>query len=225
MVGSILSMPNASKLKLEPLSDEQSVALAREVLQTDPLTPALGAFIAAKSGGNPLFVEELTRSLLEGDELTCGPASAYLRWPTVAVSVPTTIQGVLLSRIDRLSGDLKHVLQVASVIGRVFSQTVLEQALEPQYAATLDDVIAQLVELELAYPAAAEREYSFKHVLTQESVYQTLSRVRREEYHDRIGQAIEHLYEARLEEQYELLGYHFTRSRNAEKAVEYTGSC
>ena len=81
----------------------------------------------------------------------------------------------------------------------------------------------QLEDLEFLYPTtlAPQREYSFKHVLTQETVYQTLLRPKREEYHERIGKAIEALYAERLEEYYEVLAYHYGRSGNKDKAVEY----
>src|SRR5207237_414191 len=113
------------------------------------------------------------------------------------------------------------ILQVAAVIGRVFSYSLLA-AVAP-VEGTLDELLLQLEDLEFVYVTslAPEREYSFKHVRTQEVVYQTLLQPQREQYHERIGQALEALYPDRLEEYYELLAYHYARSANADKAVTY----
>jgi tetratricopeptide (TPR) repeat protein len=107
------------------------------------------------------------------------------------------------------------------VIGRVFSYPVLAQV-APQVV-ELEPVLRELEALEFLYPTspAPQREYSFKHVLTQEVVYQTLLRSKREDYHERIGKALEALYPDRLEHYYDVLAYHYAHSGNAEKAVEY----
>jgi predicted ATPase len=131
------------------------------------------------------------------------------------------VQGVLLARIDRLTDELKGVLQVASVIGRVFTYPLLARVIERRD--DLDHVLLQLEDLEFIYPTslAPAREYSFKHVLTQQAVYDALLRPKREAIHERVGHAIEALYADRLEEHYELLAYHYSRSTNAEKALDY----
>ena len=130
---------------------------------------------------------------------------------------------MLLARIDRLPEDLKEVLQGASAIGRVFGYPLLAQVLQDSMA--LAQRLHHLEELEFIYPTslAPPQEYSFKHVLTQEAVYGTLLRPKRAAYHERIGQALETLYLDRLEEFYELLAYHYTRSPNTDKAVHYLG--
>ena len=103
------------------------------------------------------------------------------------------------------------MLQVASAVGRVFSYPLLAQVVEP--GTDIEPILGELADLEFVYVTALapQREYSFKHVLTQEAVYQTLLRPRREEYHERIGKALEILYPDRLEEYYEVLAYHFVR--------------
>src|SRR5262249_10563715 len=104
---------------------------------------------------------------------------------------------------------------------RVFSYPVLAQVIPRD--TVLDQALLQLEDLEFLYPTslAPQREYSFKHVLTQEAVYQTLLRHKREEYHECIGKALETLYRDQLEEYYEVLAYHYGRSGNKDKAVEY----
>jgi predicted ATPase len=181
----------------------------------------LEQFIATKMDGNPLFGEELTRSLLECGALVQDTGGYRIAQPLAPLDIPPTVQGVLLTRIDRLHEDLKYVLQVASAIGRVFSYPLLAQVVE--HGTEVEPILGQLADLEFVYltALAPQREYSFKHVLTQETVYQTLLRPKREEYHERIGKAIEALYAERLEEYYELLAYHYVRSGNKDKAVEY----
>ncbi|MBI3327561.1 MAG: hypothetical protein HYZ81_12775 [Nitrospinae bacterium] len=221
MVRAILSKPYAARVSLERLSLEQSQAMVQDLLGTEALPPALARLIATKTDGNPLFVEELTRSLLESGDLVRANGGYALQRPLEALDLPTTVQGVLLARIDRLDDDLKGVLQVASVIGRVFTHPLLAQVVPRDI--DLDAVMLQLADLEFVYVTslAPQREYSFKHVLTQEAVYQTLLRPKREEYHERIGKALETLYPNRLEEYYEVLAYHYGRSGNKDKAVEY----
>jgi tetratricopeptide (TPR) repeat protein len=131
------------------------------------------------------------------------------------------VQGVLLARIDRLDDDLKQLLQVASVIGRVFSAPVLAEMVE--HWPDLEELLRELEELEFIYPTtlAPPREYSFKHVLTQQAVYDALLRSKREALHERVGRALETVYSDQLEALSDLLAYHYGRSPNAEKAVEY----
>ena len=195
--------------------------MVQELLGTATLPPELEQMIATRTDGNPLFVEELTRSLLESGDLVRTGEGYVFQKPLATLDLPTTVQGVLQTRIDRLHEDLKAVLQMASVIGRVFSHPLLAHVL-PQNL-ELDTVLLELADLEFVYVTslAPQREYSFKHVLTQEAVYQTLLRPKREEGHERIGKALETLYPDRLEEYYEVLAYHYVRSGNKDKAVEY----
>lgn len=220
MVREILSKPYASKLSLARLSAEQSSHLVRELLGTAEIPPALEQLVATKTDGNPFFVEELTLSLLESGDLVRQNGGYILRRAVHTLYVPATVQGVLLARIDRLTDELKSVLQAAAVIGRVFSHSVLHQVLGQ---GNLDSVLAKLEDLEFVYPtsAAPHHEYSFKHVLTQQAVYDALLRPRRTALHEAIGRALEVLHSDRLKEHYELLAYHYSRSTDSDKALEY----
>jgi predicted ATPase len=221
MVRAVLSKSYASRVPLEPLAPAQRTAMAQALLGAAAIPAEVEHLIVTKTDGNPLFIEELTLSLLESGALVQTPAGYRLTQPVEALHVPATVQGVLLARIDRLPDDLKEVLQVAAVIGRVFSEPVLAQVV--QRDAVLEQMLRELAELEFIYPTslAPQREYSFKHVLTQEAVYSTLLRSQREVYHEWIAEALEALYPERLEEYYELLAYHYVRSGNKDKAVEY----
>jgi tetratricopeptide (TPR) repeat protein len=221
MVRAVLTKPYASRVPLEPLAPAQRTAMAQALLGTTAIPQAVEQLIVRKTDGNPLFIEELTRSLLESGALVQTPEGYRLTQPVEALHVPTTVQGVLLARIDRLPEDVKEVLQVAAVIGRVFSEPVLAHVV--QRGGALEPMLRELADLEFIYPTSLTppREYSFKHVLTQEAVYGTLLRPQRAVYHERVGEALETLSPERLEEYYEMLAYHYVRSGNKDKAVEY----
>jgi tetratricopeptide (TPR) repeat protein len=221
IVRAILTKPYAARVPLTPLSSAQSTVMAHGILGVTTLPSEVEQLIVHKTDGNPLFIEELLRSLLESRVLARTPEGYHLTRPVETLDLPTTVQGVLLARIDRLSSDLKDVLQVAAVIGRTFSYTLLAQVL--QQGTTLEQELLELEDLEFIYTTSLtpEREYSFKHVLTQEAVYSTLLRPQREVYHEWVGEAVETLHSERLEESYEMLAYHYVRSGDRDKAVEY----
>jgi predicted ATPase len=223
MVRDMLAKPYAARVRLERLTPAQSQAMVQDLVGTTALPAEVTQFITTRTDGNPLFVEELTRALVESGALVQvrEPEGYRLRAALTALNLPATVQGVLLARLDRLPTNLKTVLQAASVMGRVFSYAVLARVVAPE--TDLDQVLLHLEELEFLYPLSPtpQREFSFKHVLTQESVYQTLLRPQREEYHARIAQAVETLSAERLEEVYEVLAHHYVRSSNRDKALEY----
>jgi class 3 adenylate cyclase/tetratricopeptide (TPR) repeat protein len=221
MVRGILQKPYASRVALRRLNAEESTTLVQEVLGTPRIPQELEQLVVANTDGNPLFIEELTLSLIESGELVPARDGYVLQRALDAPGLPTTVQGVLLARIDRLGDELRDVLRAAAVIGRVFSYPVLASMLEA--GPRLDRALLELEDLEFIFPiqSSPERRYSFKHVLTQQAVYDALLRPRRERLHERAGRAVEALYSERLEEHYELLAYHYGRSANAAKAVEY----
>jgi len=137
------------------------------------------------------------------------------------IQVPDTIQGIIAARMDRLEDNLKRTMQVASVIGRDFAYRILQTI--TQMREELKSYLLDLQGLEFIYEKSLfpELEYIFKHALTQEVAYNSLLLKRRKEIHEKIGKAIEELYADRLEEFYEMLVYHYSRSENSEKAYQY----
>ncbi|HYO12895.1 MAG TPA: adenylate/guanylate cyclase domain-containing protein, partial [Thermoanaerobaculia bacterium] len=150
----------ATQISLSRLSDQESHEVMRSVLRRAELPPELESLVVKKAEGNPFFLEELARSFLERPD----------------VSVPDTIQGVLMARIDRLPEEHKRLLQTASVLGRELPLNLLEAVWERREA--LPPLLADLKRWEFLYeePTAEEPLYFFKHGLTQEAVYQTLLR-------------------------------------------------
>jgi tetratricopeptide (TPR) repeat protein len=210
-----------SKIGVDQLSGKSSAELVRNILQGGEVVPELRALIFNRAGGNPLFVEELTHSLLENGSIQKKDHQYVLSRPASEIEVPDTIQGIIAARIDRVEANLKRIMQVASVIGREFAYRILQTIMGMREE--LKSSLLNLQGLEFIYEKKIfpELEFIFKHAMTQEVAYKSLLLQRRKEIHGKIGNAIEQLYPDRLEEYYELLAYHYLRSDNKEKAVKY----
>jgi len=174
-----------------------------------------------KAEGNPLYVEEIVRWLFEIGAIARSDVDYVLRETPVELTVPDTIQDVIMARIDRLDQDLKRTMQIASVIGRDFLYRLLTKISD--MGKELQAYLAKLQSLEFIYEKSLfpELEYMFKHVLIQDVAYHSLLIKTRKEIHERIANAMEELYKDRLDEHYEELAYHYQQSGNREKAVEY----
>jgi len=210
-----------SEIKVDDLPPESSGDLVSAVLE-GAVSRELGEFVTSRAAGNPLFIEELTRSLLEGGSVEMKEGIYDLKDLGASELVPGTVQGIIAARLDRLGGDEKAVIQVASVIGREFTFGLLA-AVTRQESSYLKGILGRLQSLEFIYEKKIlpEREYAFKHVLTREVAYDsTLIKIRKD-LHEGIARAIEQFYADRLEEFYEILARHYIESSNALKAVEY----
>jgi predicted ATPase len=206
-----------------PLGPEAIAELLRDRLGTDPSVTSLGSRIRERTGGNPFFIEEMVQALAEAGSLE-GTRGAYrLIRPAAELALPTTVQAVLASRVDRLAEREKQVLQTAAVIGREFTEPVLRRVVElPEIdlAAALRKLASgEFIYEEALYP---EAQYTFKHALTQEVASNSLLTERRLTLHEHVGKAIEAIFTGRLEEHLSQLAHHYSRSRNTEKAIEYS---
>jgi class 3 adenylate cyclase/tetratricopeptide (TPR) repeat protein len=206
------------EVHLDQLSISTSHELLQSLLPDGELAPELRELVLTRAGGNPLFLEEFVHSLLENGSIRKEGRNYALNTPDSTMKLPDTVQGIIAARIDRLSADLKSTLQVASVIGREFNFTVLQDvARMPQ---ELKSQLETLQKLEFILNLS-ETDYIFKHALIQEVAYGGLLQKRCKELHESIGLAIEKLYSPRLDEFTEVLAYHFQQSISQEKAVEY----
>jgi pimeloyl-ACP methyl ester carboxylesterase len=209
-----------TRITLRALPEVQTAAMVERVLQGDVPAEA-NRLVARKAEGNPLFVEELAKSLVEDGTLERVGGGYRLARPLADAHIPDTIQGVIMARIDRLPEASKTALQIASVIGREFTARLVERV------ATLErdapKALGELRTVELIYEKARspELEYMFKHALTHDVAYESLLRQRRRELHCRTGEVIEELYADRLPEFYETLAFHYTRGESWEQAVDY----
>jgi class 3 adenylate cyclase/tetratricopeptide (TPR) repeat protein len=210
-----------SKIGVDQLSTRSGAQLVQNILAGGEVVPQLKELILNRAGGNPLFVEELTHSLVENGSIQKKDHQYVLTKKASEIEVPDSIQGIIAARIDRVEENLKRIMQVASVIGREFAYRILQTITGMREE--LKSSLINLQGLEFIYEKRLfpELEYIFKHALTQEVAYKSLLQKRRKEIHGKIGSAIENLYPDRLEEYYELLAYHYVRSDNREKAFEY----
>jgi tetratricopeptide (TPR) repeat protein len=210
-----------SQIRVDELPLDASAEMVQAILKEGKAGQDLTKLILDRAAGNPLFMEEFTRSLLERGYIERKDGHYVLTVKPSDIQVPETVQGIISARMDRLEKALKETMQVASVIGREFAYRILQMLTGMQDE--LRTYVFNLQELEFIYEKSLfpELEYMFKHNLTQEVAYNSLLLKRRREIHERTGKAIEELYSDRLEEFYEVLAHHYSRSDNLEKAYEY----
>jgi tetratricopeptide (TPR) repeat protein len=210
-------------LRIDPLSSESAEELLQTLLGPDPSVVPLRPLLIARTEGNPLYLEESVRSMVETGELEGEPGAYRLKTALASIRVPATVQAILAARIDRLSPDHKHLLQAAAVIGKNVPYTVLHAVVDVSEA-TLRDQLAMLQAAEFVYEASLfpDLEYSFKHALTHEVAYSSVLLERRKALHLRIMEAIERIYNGRILEQIELLAHHAARAEVWPKVLEYS---
>ncbi len=198
-----------TQLALRPLGEADSLGIVRSVLPEDPGVASVTGAIVTRGEGNPLFLEELARSMWDRQD---GAGE---------LAIPKTLQAVLAARIDRLSEDAKRLLQLAAVLGREFPARWLATLLDDP--ASLTGRLQDLTRLEFLYQRTwgDDPVYAFAHVLTRDAAYGSLLESRRREYHGAAGRALEGLYGERVGEGIELLAHHFGLSGDDEKAVDY----
>jgi len=226
-----------TQLRLAPFgkaeAEEFLSALLGEMVGATDRSPLheLKHLILEKTEGTPFFMEEVVQELFEQGIVVRDPhVGAKLASPSEGkaipappeIHIPTTVQGVLAARIDRLAAEEKDLLQQLAVIGRQFPLSLVRHVLS-QPEEELYRVLSSLQRKEFLYeqPAFPEPDYIFKHALTQEVAYGSVLHERRKALHERTAQAIETLYSANLDEHYGDLAHHYTRSGNTAKAVEY----
>jgi class 3 adenylate cyclase len=211
-----------SQLRLDPLAPESAEALLQALLGDDPSLVPLTPVLIARTEGNPFFLEESVRTLVETQVLV-GERGAYRLAQTLpSIQVPATVQAVLAARIDRLPPAEKHLLQAAAVIGKDVPAALLQATAAVPWEA-VQRSLAHLQAAEFLYETRLfpELEYTFKHALTQEVAYNAVLLERRRGVHERAAQALEGLFAERLSEHYNALAHHYSRSGNTAKAVDY----
>jgi class 3 adenylate cyclase/predicted ATPase len=210
-----------TEITLKQLSSRESRELVETLLKIENLPESIKEMILRRSEGNPFFIEEVIRSLIDRDMVYRDGEHWKARREISLIDVPDTIQSVLLARVDRLQAEARYVLQCASVIGRLFRYRLLEHMTRQER--DLNRYLDEFEERELIYEerTVPELEYAFRHALTQEATYQSILERRRKEFHHQVAQGIEQFYQERLEEYYEELAHHYSRSDDIQKALEY----
>ena len=211
-----------SQINLNRFTNRESLAMVTNLLGTDQIDRALEEIILKKTDGIPFFIEELLKSLKDLNILEKKDGVYRIAKEIETVAIPATIEDVIMARVDSLPEDVKDLLQTSSVIGREFRHKLLNK-LMPLSEQELLSHLSVLKNSELLYERGVYpySTYVFKHALTQEVAYNSLLARKRKQIHKEIGTAIEELYQDRIEEHFELLAYHYTRSDEIGKALDF----
>jgi class 3 adenylate cyclase/tetratricopeptide (TPR) repeat protein len=216
------SKTSYTQIRLDPLPPESALALLHGLLGEDNTVGPLKSLLIERTGGNPFFIEESVRTLVETKALLGERGAHRLAQAPTAIQVPPTVQAILAARIDRLSPEDKRLLQSAAVIGKDVPFVLLAAI-----AAMRDDELraglAHLQAAEFLYETSLfpDLEYTFKHALTHDVAYRSLLKERRRELHGRTVEAIERVHSALLTEHVERLVSHAVRGEAWEKAATY----
>ncbi len=217
-----------TEINLQPLSENQSNEMIDALLGNPELPAELRGRVLERAEGNPFYIEEVIRTLIDGGAIIPGKrTNGHIRWRVAEdgadIDIPDNLQALLTARIDGLSEDVRHTLQVASVIGRNFYRRVLKMINDA--TDEFDIHIQTLLRQEMIRESARvpEIEYRFSNPLTQEAAYHTILLKHRREFHKRVGDVMESLFEEQLEEQAPQLAFHFREAHQYERAMSHYG--
>jgi len=210
-----------SPIILKALDHRSSENIIKSIWGVARLPEGIASKIHERTGGNPFFTEEISNALIEEELVQVKDNNAELSQSLEHLMLPDTVQSVIRARLDRLDHFSRDSLRLASVIGREFAQRILEQISSSgeQLSRSLEEL--KVLEMIQQIQVIPEAEYMFKHIITQEVTYETLLHQKRKELHGLVGQAIEELYQDRIEEQVSQLYRHFSVAEAWSKAAHY----
>ncbi len=222
-----------TEILLDPLNQEESYRLVSHLLNNKQLPGSLRETILAKAAGNPFFIEEVIRNLMENESIEANQRGNHRNlmadFEGEQIAIPDSLQSLLMARIDRLDESQRRTLQMAALIGPRFYyrvlQTILERGAEggDSLAHHLDEHLDDLQRLELISQVARipELEFIFKQELVQESAYKTILLKQRRIYHRLVGEAMESLFPEQLDEHAIVLAKHFMKGGDYARALKY----
>ena len=209
-----------TKVELEPLKESESEQLLSNLLKIKSFPHQLRDQILRRAGGNPFFIEEVVRSLINEGAVVPEKGEYRVTEKIKNIIIPQSIHALIMARIDRLDEETKHLVRVASVIGRNFFYKILTEV-----AGRIEEVDRRLdylkeIQLIRERKRMEEVEYLFKHALIQEAAYESILIQRRKEIHQKVAESIENVFNERLHEFYGMLAYHYSRAESLEKAED-----
>lgn len=218
-----------SEIRLGPLAGDAAGELIRDLLHLDELPARMRDRIAGKAEGNPFFIEEVVRSLIDQGVIEQDGSQFRITDRIDTTIIPSTVQEVVMARVDRLPESARHLLQVSSVVGRQFFRSIVA-AVVPEEGDRLDRDLETLRQKQLIEeppravdgPAAGDdRAFLFRHALAQETIYSSLLLATRRDLHGRVGEAIEQRFRDRLADFFPVLGHHFMQANRLASAEPY----
>jgi class 3 adenylate cyclase/predicted ATPase len=216
-----VGLPNVGTLTLGRLDRDDVESMVTRVTGGRVLPAEVMKQIIAKTDGNPLFVEELTKAVLEAGILVADGDGYRLDGPLPPLAIPDTLQDSLMARLDRLA-TVKEVSQIGAAIGREFSYSLLHAVVGRDETA-LKHALSELEQAELVFRRGEPPEavYSFKHVLVRDAAYETLLKSRRQQLHSRIARSLEEKFADIVTSQPEIVAHHFTEAGLVQPAIDY----
>ena len=211
---------NWTKIELEPLKESESEELLSNLLQIKSFPHHLREQILQRAGGNPFFIEEVVRSLINEGAVVLDKGEYRVTEKIKNIVIPQNIHALIMARIDRLDEETRNLVRIASVIGRNFFYRILTEV--ASHIEEVDKRLDYLKEIQLIRERKRmeEVEYLFKHALAQEAAYESILIQRRKEIHQKVAQSIEKVFNERLHEFYGMLAYHYSMAESLEKAEE-----
>ncbi len=208
-------------LALTPLAPNETTAMVDYLASGKPLPPEVLSEIVSRTDGVPLFVEELTKMVLESDLVEAQEDRYALTGPLPPLAIPTTLQDSLVARLDRLAS-AKPLAQLCATLGREFSYPLL-QAVSGLEDVPLQRSLAQLIHAEFLHQhdTVSEAVYTFKHALIQEAAYQSLLKSRRQQYHERIARVMCDRFTSDAEANPEVVALHHTQAGDIDEAIDW----
>ena len=212
-----------SQVNLNRLSNRESLAMLSHLLGAEDIDESIEELVLEKTEGVPFFIEEFIKSLKDLKVIEKKDSKYRLAKEMQEISIPTTIQEVIMARVDSLPEGTKEVLQAGSVIEREFSHKLIMEIMNLPEKELLSH-LSILKDSELIYERGIypESTYLFKHALTQEVVYDSILTKRRKRLHEEVGNVLEKLYKHNIDEYYGVLSQHYVKSDSFEKGAEYS---
>lgn len=222
-IGEVAKLKYYTQFNIQPLTIEETSFMLKNILNCKDIEDRLLKLLTSKSGRVPFYVHELTSSLRSENVIFIDQGIAKLK-AGMETAVPRTLDELLMTRIDKLTPELRCVVDIASVIGDQFSMKLLEEVVDDRCG--LKEHIKHIVQIGIVSESDSvskktEIRYNFSHSLMREAVYQSLFKKTRIEHHQRIGSAIEKIYKDNLAEHYDALAKHFMIGGKEDKAVDY----
>jgi tetratricopeptide (TPR) repeat protein len=210
-----------TEITIQPLDEKQTETLITNLLNIKGFPPKLKEQIVQRAGGNPYFIEEVVRSFIDEGAVVMKEGGFEVTDQLNSMTIPRTINEVLMARIDRLDQKTRDLVKTASVIGRNFFYRILAEV-----ARTIEDMDSRLeyleeIQLIRERKRMEELEYLFKHALAQEVAYDSILVQKRKEMHKSVADSIEKVFSQRLHEFYGMLAYHYSQAEDLDKTEEY----
>lgn len=209
------------EIKLQPLTKINSESLIQNMLEIKGLPYSIREKIIVRAGGNPFFIEEVIRSLIDEGAILIKDNGFEVSDKIDTVLIPSTINDVLVARIDRLEERTRELVKVAAIIGRSFFYRIIKDVTKPLENPNIR--LAYLIDIQFIkeHTHMQELEYIFNHALVQEVAYESILLEKRKKLHLVVARSIEKIFQKRIHEFYGMLAYHYGKGENLEKSEEY----